>query len=104
MKYAVVQIAAKQYRVSQGDELLVEKLSFKKGDRIDFDQVLLTVDDQKVQIGQPLVVKASVKAEILDQVKAEKIRVAKFRAKSRYRKIKGHRQQLTKIKITKING
>ncbi len=104
MKYAVVQIAAKQYRVSEGDELLVEKINAKKGDKIDFDQVLLTVADQQVQIGQPLVAKASVKAEILDQVKAEKIRVAKFRAKSRYRKVKGHRQSLTKIKITKING
>lgn len=104
MKYAVVQIAAKQYRVSEGDELLVEKIKAKKSDRVDFDQVLLTVTDQQVQIGQPLVAKAGVKAAILDQVKAAKIRVAKFRSKSRYRKVKGHRQLLTKIKIIKING
>ena len=104
MKYAVVQIGAKQYRVSEGDELLIEKLSSKKGDKIEFDQVLLVVDEKKAVVGQPLVAKAKIKAMILDQIKGEKIRVAKFRSKSRYRKVKGHRQKLTKIKIEKING
>lgn len=104
MKYAVAQIAGKQYRVSEGDELLVEKIKAKKGGQLDFDQVLLVVDAEKIKIGQPLVAKAGVKAAILDQVKAAKIRVAKFRSKSRYRKVKGHRQLLTKIKIIKING
>ncbi len=104
MKYAVIQTGGKQYRVSEGDELLVEKIEAEKGAQIDFDQVLLVAGDKKIMVGQPLVAGAKVKAKVLDQVKGEKIRVAKFRAKSRYRKVKGHRQRLTKIKIIKING
>jgi len=104
MRYAVVKIGAKQYRVSEGDELLVEKIEKKKGAAITFNEVLLFVDEKKIKVSQPLIKAAKVKAKILEQIKEKKIRVAKFRAKSRYRKVKGHRQLLTKIKIEKING
>lgn len=104
MKYAVVKTSGKQYKVSEGEEILVEKIGAKEGDSIVFDQVFLLIDDKKVEIGQPLVKRARVKAKILEQLKGEKIRVAKFRAKSRYRKVKGHRQRLTKVKIEKIYG
>lgn len=104
MDYAVVRIGGKQYKAARGDELLVEKLEGKEGDEVVFDQVLLLVTDKKIEIGQPLVAKAKIKAKILKQTKGKKIRVAKFRAKSRYRRVKGHRQLLTQIKIEKING
>jgi len=102
MKYAVIQTGSKQYQVSEGDTLEIEKLEGKAKKKITFNQVLLVVDEKKVSLGQPLVKGAKVTAEILEQKKGVKIRVAKFKAKSRYRRVKGHRQQLTKIKINKI--
>ena len=104
MKYAVIKTGGKQYKVAEGDEIEIEKIDGEKGEKVVFEEVLLVVDDKEIKIGQPLVEKAKVKAEIVDQIKGEKIRVAKFRAKSRYRRVKGHRQRLTKVKIEKING
>lgn len=104
MKYAVIRTGGKQYKVVEGEEILVEKLPGEKGDSVVFDQVLLLVDDKKIDIGQPLVEKAGVKAKVLEQAKGEKIRVVKFKAKSRYRRVKGHRQRLTKVKIGKMYG
>ena len=102
MKYAVIQTGGKQYQVTEGQTLSLEKLNGKPKDKLEFDQVLLVVDDTKVHLGQPVVKGALVTAEILEQKKAKKIRVAKFKAKSRYRRVKGHRQQLTEVKIVKI--
>jgi len=102
MKYAVVKTGGKQYRVSEGEELEVEKLEGKKGDKLDLAEVLLMVDGEKVEIGTPCVGGVSVLAEIVEQKKGEKIRVAKFKAKSRYRRVQGHRQLLTRVKILKI--
>ncbi|MBL7150873.1 50S ribosomal protein L21 [Candidatus Microgenomates bacterium] len=104
MKYAIIKICGKQYKVSEGEEILVEKLEAEKGEAVVFDEVLLLANEKTLKIGQPLVEKAKVKAKVLEQVKGEKIRVAKFRSKSKYRKVKGHRQRLTKIKIEKIYG
>lgn len=104
MKYAVIRTGGKQYKVCEGEELLVEKIEAEKKKTVDFDEVLLLVDGKKVHLGQPLVKGVKVKAKILEQIKGEKIRVAKFRAKSRYRRVKGHRQRLTKVKIEKIYG
>ncbi len=103
MKYAVIKTGGKQYKVQEGDTCEFEKLPGKSKDKIKFDQVLLVVDGDKTTIGQPLVKNALVTAVIIDQIKGEKIRVAKFKAKSRYRLVKGHRQQLTKVKIDKIS-
>lgn len=97
--YAIVLIGGKQYRVAEGDELTVEKL---EGKTFKFDQVLLSSHKKKITVGTPYVAKAVVKASLIDQTKGEKIRVARFKAKSRYRRVTGHRQQLTKIKIDKI--
>lgn len=104
MKYAVVKIGAKQYKVKKDDEILVEKIEGEEGKTQTFDQVLLLVDGKKRKIGQPTVPKASVKAKILSQTKGKKIRVATYKAKSRYRKVKGHRQFLTKIAIEIISN
>lgn len=102
MKYAIIRTGGKQYQVKGGEELLVEKIEAAK--TVVFDEVLLLVEDKEVKIGQPRVEGAKVKAKIIEQIKGEKIRVAKFRAKSRYRRVKGHRQRLTKVKIEKIYG
>jgi len=102
MKYAVVKIGGSQYKIAEGDEIEVEKLEGKKGDSLDFKEVLLLVDKEKVKIGKPYLPGVKVKAKILDQVKGKKIRVAIYKAKSRYRKVRGHRKLLTKIKIEKI--
>ena len=102
MAYAIVKIGGSQYKVSVGDELDVEKLEGKKGDKITFGEVLLLSQADKLKLGKPLVKGATVEAEILEQFKGKKIRVATFKAKSRYRRVKGHRKHLTKIKIKKI--
>lgn len=102
MKYAIIRTGGKQYQVREEEALLVEKIEAENS--VIFDEVLLLVDDKKVKIGQPRVEGAKVKAKILGQIKGEKIRVAKFKAKSRYRKVKGHRQRLTKVKIERVYG
>jgi len=102
MKYAVIKTGGKQYKVKEGDVLEVEKLPGKAGESIEFDQVLLVVNDTKILVGQPLVEKAKVKAKVLEYCKGPKVRIAKFKAKSRYRKVKGHRQQLLRIEVENI--
>lgn len=102
MKYAVVEINGSQYKVAEGEELAVDKIESEKGKKLTFDKVLLIVDEKKRQIGNPLVKGAKVTAEILEQFKDKKIRVATYKAKSRYRRVIGHRSQLTRIKINKI--
>ena len=102
MKYAVIKISGKQYKVSVGDILRVDKLDIKPKVKLGFKEVLLIIDNKKVTIGKPFIKNASVTAEVIEQFKDKKVRVAKFKAKSRYRKVQGHRQFKTKIKITKI--
>ncbi len=100
--YAVLETGGKQYKVSLGDTLEVEKLFLKVGESVTFDKVLLLVDDNSTQIGTPYLPNTSVEAEVIAQVKGGKIRVAKFKAKVRYRRTTGHRQHLTKLNIKKI--
>ena len=99
-KYAVIKTGGKQYLVNEDQILDIEKIKGEKGDKISFDEVLL-IKDKKLSLGKPNL-KAKVKAEIVAQFKDKKIRVAKFKAKSRYRLVRGHRQQKTKVKIFKI--
>jgi len=103
MKYAVIKTSGRQYKVKEGDQLLIDKIKGKKGDKVEFEQILLLVDNKKVKIGTPRVKKAKATGEILAQEKGEKIRVATYKAKSRYRKVKGFRPRLTRIKIEKIS-
>lgn len=100
MKYAVVDIAGKQYKIEEGQELIVDRLE-AEGKTV-FDKILLVVDGDKAEIGSPEVSGAKVEAEVLENLKGEKIRVLKYKAKSRYRKVRGFRASQTKIKITKI--
>lgn len=101
-KFAIVKIGGFQHKVAEGDELEVGKIEGKKGGSLVFNQVLLLVDGEKVKVGQPLVKGAQIKAKIAEQFKGKKIRVATYKAKSRYRRVKGFRPQLTKVKIEKI--
>ncbi len=88
--------------VSKGEKIRVEKLSGKEGDIIKFDTVLFTEDGKTFDIGKPYLTGKTVEAKILKQGRGKKIRVFKYKAKSRYRKRQGHRQHYTEIEMTKI--
>lgn len=102
MKYAVFASGGKQYRVSVGDVVELEKLKVEANEVLTLDSVLLLVEDGVVKVGQPTLSEVVISAKVLGQIKAPKIRVAKFKAKARYRKVYGHRQDLTKVQIEKI--
>ena len=100
--YAVIKTGGKQYRVEQGDTLALERLDGDTGAQLSFDEVLLVGNDDSTTIGRPLVQGASVKATIVEQGRAKKIIVFKFRRRKNYKRKKGHRQYLTVLKITAI--
>jgi large subunit ribosomal protein L21 len=102
MKYAVFASGGKQYKVNEGSVVELEKLKAADGEELTFDTVLLHVEDGIVKVGQPHVPDVLITAKVLGQIKARKIRVAKFKAKARYRKVYGHRQQLTQVQIQSI--
>jgi len=101
-KYAVVRIGGSQYKVREKDELVVDKLEGKKGEQIILKDVLLIANNGKIKIGTPRVKGAVVEARLIEHQKGEKIKVLRFKAKSRYRKTKGFRPALTKVRIEKI--
>ena len=103
MKYAVIVSGGKQYRVSEGDVIFVEKLDAAAGDSEKFDQVLSVVDGDDVRIGKPVVDGASVSANVVKNGKSAKIRVYKMKPKKGYRRTQGHRQPYTKVQIEAIN-
>lgn len=102
--YAVVETGGKQYRVQEGDSIFVEKIEGNQGDSVKLDKVLLISNEGELKVGKPQVEGASIEGEILEQGKAKKIIVFKYKAKKDYRKKQGHRQPYTKILINKING
>ena len=101
-KYAVIQHSGKQFRVAEGDEVELDKINLDEGKKIDFKDVLLFVDGEKVSIGQPVLSSVVVEGKVISHYKGPKIRVATYKAKSRHRKVKGFRPQHTRIKIEKI--
>ena len=100
--YAVVKTGGKQYRVSPGDSVEVEKLPYEVGQQIELDQVLLVANGAGAQIGQPLVDGAKVKATVTRQTKGRKVIVFKYRPSKRYRRKRGHRQNYTQLRIDEI--
>ncbi len=104
MKNAVIVTGGKQYRVSEGDEIFVEKLDAAIGDSVKFDQVLAVVDGENARFGTPVVEGASVSANVIKQVKAPKVRVYKMKPKKGYRRTQGHRQPYTKVQIVSIEA
>lgn len=103
MEYVVLRSGGKQYRVSKGDTLLVDKLSVDEGKLVTFKDILLHVLDSKIRIGTPTVKDVSVKAKVLKQTKGDKIRVSKFKSKVRYRRVMGFRSLLSQVQIQKID-
>lgn len=101
--YAVIKTGGKQYRVSEGDRLRVEKIAGEKGDTVDFGEVLMLGGD-KVSVGSPLVSGAKVSAEIIGQGLGKKIVVFKMRRRKRYRRKNGHRQPFTELRIKGISA
>lgn len=102
--YAVIRTGGKQYRVAQGDVLKVEKLVGQVGDTVTLNQVLFIGGNGEVKIGTPTLSDAKVSAEILDQGKAKKVLVFKKKRRKSYSRQRGHRQQLTTLKIMGIQG
>ena len=101
--YAVIVTGGKQYKVSEGDVLFVEKLEVAEGESVTFDNVLAVSDGETLTVGEPTVAGASVTAKVVKQGKAKKIYVFKMKRKKNERSKKGHRQPFTKVVIEKIN-
>lgn len=100
MEYAVIKSGGKQYKVSKGDTVEIDRLSANKDQEVVFSEVLLWVSNDKVEVGKPFVENVRVSGKVLANLKGEKIRVAKFKAKARYRKVSGFRPYLTQVQIT----
>ena len=100
---AIIVTGGKQYNVSEGDTLFIEKLPVEAGDAVTFDQVLAIADGENTKFGAPVVVGAKVEAKVVKNGKGKKIRVFKYKAKKGYHKRQGHRQPYTKVEIGKIS-
>lgn len=102
--YAIIATGGKQYRVSEGDVIFVEKLSGEVDDALVFTDVLTVVQDGDVKIGAPFIEGAKVTAKVLKQDKNKKIIIYKYKSKANYRRKTGHRQPYTKVSIEKIEA
>jgi len=104
MKLAIIKTGGKQYVVKKDDVLTVEKFGkdVKEGDKVSFDQVLLTDDGKAVNVGAPTVSGAKVDAEVVEVGRAKKVVVFRYKAKSNRTKLKGHRQPFIKVKVTSV--
>ncbi len=101
--YAVIETGGKQYRVKEGDELIIEKLEKAAGASVEFDKVLVCGEGSDIKVGTPTVAGAKVSASVVENGKGDKVIIYKYKAKKDYRKKQGHRQPYTKIKIEKIS-
>ncbi len=99
---AVIRTGGKQYLVSPGDKIKIEKLDVEEGKEIKFSDVLLLEKNKKLEIGTPKVKEVKVVGKVLQQGKAKKVIIFKYKAKKRYKVKKGHRQPFTEVEITKI--
>ncbi len=104
-KIAIIRTGGKQYKVTPGDTLKVEKIKTESGKKHVFKDVLLVSEDsgKDLKLGDPQVKKAQVEATVLEQGRNKKIRVVKYKPKTRYHKVSGHRQPYSLVKIEKIN-
>lgn len=101
--YAVIKSGGKQHKVSEGEEILLEKLSLDEGEVIEFSEVLAVNKDGNLNVGKPFLEGAVVKGKVLNHLKTKKITVIKMKRRKDYRKKQGHRQNLTKVKIESIS-
>ncbi len=100
--YAIVQTGGKQYRVREGDTIRVESLPGDEGDEIELDDVLMVSRDGEVVVGTPTVPEAKVRTEVVGHGRDRKVIVFKYKAKTRYRRRRGHRQSYTELKVVGI--
>lgn len=104
MTFAIIETGAKQFRVKVGDTIKIEKLSgdFKDGDKIIFEAVVALDDGKKIELGTPVLSDKKVEGKFIEEGRGKKIRIQKFKSKSNYHKVQGHRQSYFKVEITKI--
>jgi large subunit ribosomal protein L21 len=102
--FAVINTGGKQYRVSEGTVLRIEKLTADAGSTVEFDQVLLVGQGDQVKVGKPFLGGAKVTATVQSHGKGDKVSIVKFRRRKHYLRMKGHRQHYTEIKVTGIVG
>ena len=101
--YAIIATGGKQYKVSEGDIITIEKLGVEAGEKVTFDQVLV-VGGEDLKVGEPTVSGATVEASVIKEGRGKKVIVYKYKRKTGYDKKNGHRQAFTQVKIEKING
>lgn len=99
MKFSIIQTGGKQYKVSSGQKLKIEKLNAEAGDNVVFDKVLLTANGDDVKIGAPYLNNEKIEGNVVRQARDKKKIVFKYHSKTRYRKKKGHRQHFTEVEI-----
>lgn len=102
MKYAIISSGNKQFKVAEGDTIVVDRLSVKADDAYNFPQVLFFVDGDTRKVGTPTLTDVTVTGKIVGDLRGPKVRVAKFKAKAKYRRVTGFRAEQTKIQIEKI--
>ncbi|MBV9490745.1 MAG: 50S ribosomal protein L21 [Verrucomicrobia bacterium] len=102
MAYAIIRTGSKQYRVSPGDTIAVEKLPVEAGSKVTFDEVVLHVDGTEVKTGAPFLSGARVTGEVLEQFKDKKVIAYKFKRRKGYHRTVGHRRRLTRVRIDSI--
>ena len=100
--FAILKTGGKQYRVAENDVIVIERLAGEAGDSVAFEDVLMVGDDKKVETGTPLVSGATVAGEILEQARGDKILIFKKKRRKNYRRTRGHRQDLSVVRITEI--
>ena len=102
--YAVIATGGKQYRVTEGETLKVEKLDAEEGSEIELDQVLMVADGDNIQVGTPVLESGKVKAKVKSHGRGKKVEIIKFRRRKHHRKQMGHRQSYTEIEVTGISA
>jgi large subunit ribosomal protein L21 len=102
--YAIVEIAGQQFRVQQDQQIFVHRLAGQVGDKVEFEKVLLVDNNGDIKVGAPTVSGAVVKATVLNHVQGDKVLVFKKKRRKGYKKLNGHRQQFSQIKIESINA
>lgn len=100
--FIIAKIAGKQYKIQKGDILKVDKLNAKEGDKVKVEEILLKSDEGKTDVGTPYLSESSVELQVKAHGKADKIKVYKKKAKKRYERTRGHRQQYTEVEVLNV--
>ncbi len=102
-KYAIIELSGKQFKVQEGDQFITDRLSQDEGEEFSTDKVLLISEGKELTIGQPYVKDAEVSLKVNEHNRSDKLRVAKYKAKSRYRRVKGHRQHQSVVEVLSVS-